>query len=189
MHAYSIYVCIYTHYVQMLWIHICMKMYEKRMVLINLIMVTSETGKGEWDWRLEGRVEVNFISTSYIIKYEKILTVVILYEDIFVRVFFAFIYFLYLQRQIRSRPGGILVEFAHSTSVARGSWVQILGTDLALLVKPCFGSVPHEMEGGWHRCYLSDNLPQAKRGRLATDVGSGPIFLTKRKKTKKQVVR
>ena len=28
---------------------------------------------------------------------------------------------------------------------------------------------------------VSDNLPQAKRGGLATDVSSGPIFLTKKK--------
>lgn len=34
-------------------------------------------------------------------------------------------------------PDGVVVGFACSTSVALGSWGQILGMDLALLVKPC----------------------------------------------------
>ena len=52
--------------------------------------------------------------------------------------------------------------------------VQIPGADIALLIKPCCGGVPHKIEEDWH----SNNLPQAKRGRLATDVDSGPMFLT-----------
>ena len=40
--------------------------------------------------------------------------------------------------------------------------------------QPCCGSEPHnETEEGWHRRQLRANLPQAKRGRLATDVCSG----------------
>ena len=33
------------------------------------------------------------------------------------------------------------------------------------------------VEEDWHRCLLSNNLPQAKRGGLPTDVSSEPIFL------------
>ena len=40
----------------------------------------------------------------------------------------------------------------------------------------------YKVEEDWQGCELSDNLPQAKRGRLATDVSSGPIFLTKKEK-------
>ena len=62
------------------------------------------------------------------------------------------------------------------------------GTDLAPLVKPRYGGIPHKIEEDWHRCQLSDNLPQAKGGRLAIDVSSGPVFLTnKRRKTKKTI--
>ena len=79
---------------------------------------------------------------------------------------------------IISKILGAVVKFAHSASVARGLQVQILGTDLALLVRPCCGGIPHKIEEGWHRCLLSDNLPQAERGRLATGISCGPIFLT-----------
>ena len=37
----------------------------------------------------------------------------------------------------------------------------------------------YKIKEGWHRCYLRANLPQAKRGRLTTDVSSEGIFLTK----------
>ena len=70
-----------------------------------------------------------------------------------------------------------MVKFVHSTSAAQGSQVRIPGVDLALLIKPCCGGVPHKIGEDW----LSDNIPQAKRGRLTTDVSSGPIFLTKNK--------
>ena len=75
-----------------------------------------------------------------------------------------------------------MVKFSCSTSAARDSWVQIPGVNLALLIKPCCGSIPHKIEEDWHRHYLRDNLPQAKRGRFATDVGSGPIFFIKKEK-------
>ena len=44
-----------------------------------------------------------------------------------------------------------MVEFAHSASVAQGSWVWIPGTDVTPLVKPCCGSVPHEIEEDWEQ--------------------------------------
>ena len=39
--------------------------------------------------------------------------------------------------------GGIVVNVAHSTSVAQGSWVWILVGTYTLLVVPCCGRVPH----------------------------------------------
>ena len=54
--------------------------------------------------------------------------------------------------ECRGWPSGIVVKFECSTSVAWGSQVQILGTDLALLVKPCCGGIPHKIEEDWHKC-------------------------------------
>ena len=48
-------------------------------------------------------------------------------------------------------PGGI-IKFACSASVAQGSQVQIPSVDLALLIRPCGGGIPHKREEGWHRC-------------------------------------
>ena len=53
---------------------------------------------------------------------------------------------------LRSWPSGIVVKFGPSASVAQGSQVQILGADLALLIKPCCGGIPHKIEEDWHRC-------------------------------------
>ena len=50
------------------------------------------------------------------------------------------------------QPSGIVVKFACSTLAARGSQVQIPGTDLALLIKPCCSGIPHKVEEDWHRC-------------------------------------
>ena len=47
-----------------------------------------------------------------------------------------------------------MVKFARSTSAAQGSPVWILGVDLALLIRPCCGGVPHrELEGPTARIY------------------------------------
>ena len=54
-------------------------------------------------------------------------------------------HWIWLQLKIwvgRGRPGGVVVKFAHFTSVAWGLPVRILGMDVALLIKPCCG-VPH----------------------------------------------
>ena len=53
---------------------------------------------------------------------------------------------------IHGWPSGVAVEFSCFASVAQGSQVRILGVDLALLVKPCCGGVPHKTEEDWHRC-------------------------------------
>ena len=49
-------------------------------------------------------------------------------------------------------PGGVVVKFSHSVSLAQGSQVWILGADLAPLIKPCCGSIPHKTEEDWYRC-------------------------------------
>ena len=64
--------------------------------------------------------------------------------------------------------------------VAQDLWVQILGADLHTAHQAMLWWHPtYKIEEGWHRCSLKDNLPQAKRGRLARDVSSVPIFLNK----------
>ena len=55
-------------------------------------------------------------------------------------------------RGIRGWSGGLEVKFVSYASAARGSQVQIPGTDLAPLVKPCCGDIPHKIEVDWHRC-------------------------------------
>ncbi len=52
------------------------------------------------------------------------------------------------------RPGGTAVKCTRSTSEARGSLVQIPGTDMALLgQKPCCGSHPtYKVEEDGHGC-------------------------------------
>ena len=53
---------------------------------------------------------------------------------------------------MRCQPGGLVVKFVHSASAAWGSQVLILGPDLALLIRPHCGSIPHKIEKDWHRC-------------------------------------
>ena len=83
-------------------------------------------------------------------------------------------------------PRGRVVKFARSTSAARGSPVQILGADMALIIKPRCGSIPHRrtrMTYKWDIQLCTEALGEKKRGRLATDLSSGPIFLTKKEKS------
>ena len=49
-------------------------------------------------------------------------------------------------------PDGTVIKIALSASAAQGLQVWTLGTDLALLVKPCCGCIPHKIEEDWHRC-------------------------------------
>ena len=88
--------------------------------------------------------------------------------------------YMQIETMMRGWPTGIVVKFMCSASVAQGSCVQILGADLHTTHQVMLWQHPiYKIEEDWHRCYLSNNLPQEKRGRLATDVSSGPIFLTK----------
>ena len=45
-------------------------------------------------------------------------------------------------------PGGVVVKFTCSASVAWGLQVQIPGADLVTLIKPHCGSIPHKIEEG-----------------------------------------
>ena len=47
---------------------------------------------------------------------------------------------------------GVVVKFVHSASVAQGSQVRIPDVDLALLIKPHSGGIPHKTEEDCHRC-------------------------------------
>src|SRR3712207_1453505 len=46
---------------------------------------------------------------------------------------------------------GIVARFVRPASVAQGLQVQILGTDLVLLIKPRCGSIPHKTEEDWQQ--------------------------------------
>ena len=64
-----------------------------------------------------------------------------------------------------------MVEFTCPTSEAQGSRVHVLGADLRTTPQAMLWWRPtYKTEEDGHRCYLSDNLPQAQRGILATDV-------------------
>ena len=54
-------------------------------------------------------------------------------------------------RMCWGRPGGVVVKFTHTASVAQGSQGWILGVDLALLIKPSCGSITHKIED-WPKC-------------------------------------
>ena len=82
------------------------------------------------------------------------------------------------QESVKLREGGTVTKFIHSALGAQDSQVWILGVNLALLVKLCCGGVLRKTEEDGQGCQLRGNLPQAKRGRLATDVSSGPILFT-----------
>ena len=55
-----------------------------------------------------------------------------------------------LQSWLRGWPRGVVAKFVCSASGAGGLLVCILGVDLALLVKPCCGVIPHKIEEDWH---------------------------------------
>ena len=64
----------------------------------------------------------------------------------------SFIVRCYAKSVNRGRPGGAVVKFMGSASAAWGSQFPILGADLAPLIKPCCGSIPHKVEEDGHRC-------------------------------------
>ena len=64
------------------------------------------------------------------------------------------------------RPGGAALKFARSASVAQGSPVWIPGADMALFGKPCCG-----------------RHPTYKVEEDGMDVSSGPVFLSKKRRT------
>ena len=50
------------------------------------------------------------------------------------------------------QPSGVAVKFTLFASSAWGSQIQILGMDLALLIKSRCVSIPHQIEEDWYRC-------------------------------------
>ena len=57
-----------------------------------------------------------------------------------------------IKSQLGGRPDGTVVKFARYASAAQGSLVQILGADVALLVKPYCGRRPmYKVEEDGHR--------------------------------------
>ena len=63
----------------------------------------------------------------------------------------AIVYFKFILS--RGWPGGAVVRFAHSASVAQGSPVWVPGADMAPLGKPCCGRRPtYTVEEDGHRC-------------------------------------
>ena len=73
-----------------------------------------------------------------------------------------------------------------SALAAQGLQVWIPGVDLHAAHQAMLWWCPtYKMKEDGHRCWLSGNL-QAERGGLATDISSGPIFITK--KTKKKIM-
>ena len=55
-----------------------------------------------------------------------------------------------VKMEILGAGPGVVVKFACSSLAAQGLQVQIPGTDLAQLVKPCCGGVLHKIEEDWH---------------------------------------
>ena len=53
------------------------------------------------------------------------------------------------KKEVQGQPGGVVVKFACSALAAWCSRVQILGADVAPLLEPRCGSVPHKVEEGW----------------------------------------
>ena len=49
-------------------------------------------------------------------------------------------------------PTGVVLKFVRLALAAQGLPVWIPGVDLALLIKPCCGSVSHKVEEDGHRC-------------------------------------
>ena len=49
------------------------------------------------------------------------------------------------------QPVGVVVKVALRFCGGPGSQARILGTDLAPLLRPCCGSIPHKTEEDWHR--------------------------------------
>ena len=62
-------------------------------------------------------------------------------------------YLITIKTDSRGWPGGVVVKFTRSASVARGSQVRILGADMAPLGTPCCGRrLTYKVEEDGHGC-------------------------------------
>ena len=85
--------------------------------------------------------------------------------------------------KLRVWPSGTGVGFVCSALAAWGSWIWIVGTDLHTAHHAMLWWQPtYKIEDDWLTDVSSRTTFQAKRGRLATDISSVPIFLTHTKK-------
>ena len=76
----------------------------------------------------------------------------------------------HIKNLLKGQPIGIVVKFACSASVAWGSQVWIPGVDLAPLIKPRYGGIPHKIE------------------EVGTDASSATIFLKKKEEDWQQML-
>ena len=73
------------------------------------------------------------------------------------------------------QPGGTAIKFTHCALAARGSQVQILGVDLAPLVKSCCGSISHKIEDDWQQMLAQgQSSSHTKKGSQAGQVPMMP---------------
>ena len=59
------------------------------------------------------------------------------------------------EKVVRATGSMAVAEWLNSCGLLRGPRVSlfwILGQDLALLIKPCFGSTPNKIKEDWYRC-------------------------------------
>ena len=81
----------------------------------------------------------------------------------------------------RSWPDGIVVKFACSSLTARGSQVQIPGTDLCTAYQAMLWQASPMLDRGrWAQRLAQGQSSSAKIGGLVVNVSSGLIFLTKK---------
>ena len=59
-----------------------------------------------------------------------------------------------------------MVKFAHSALVAQGLQVQIPGTDLALLIKPCCAGIPYKIEEDWQEKLAQGQSSSSKKNSI-----------------------
>ena len=134
------------------------------------------------NYRLVGSMFINFL--SYCRKQSRFLTkgplVLVYYQQIGLLVLFSMAVPTFLKT---NRGAGSMANWLSSCTLPqwpRISLVWILGADMALLIKPCWGGIPH----GTTRITYSKNIQLCTGGlwgeeeeeikwRLATDVSSG----------------
>ena len=107
------------------------------------------------------------------------------------------------------QPGGVVVKFTHSAFPAQGCGFRSQVRTYTLFIKPCCGGIPHiketKVEAGpvaqqsgshvllpWPRvrlfrsqvwtCAPLVGIPYVEWRKMGTDVSSGPVFLSKKRR-------
>ena len=97
------------------------------------------------------------------------------YMCIHINIFIFFFVCLKFQNLKKASKGTVQWR---SAVVAWDSWGRIPGEDLAPPLRLHCDDVPHKMEADWHRRWLSNNLPQAKKRRIGNGCWIRTISLT-----------